>query len=106
MMKSYIEYFEQAQDEFLDGLKQAQDLNVKALESFTSLMAKAPSFDVKDLGKVAVPTPAEFVERTFAFTNDVIEARKEYMTKLAELATETQKQFADAAKRVAETAKN
>lgn len=83
-MKTYIEYFEKAQEEFLSGLKQAQELNLKAMESFTSL--------------ATMPTPAEFVERTFAFTNEMLEARKAYMTKLAELATETQKQFADAAK--------
>ena len=105
-MKMYIEYFEKAQEEFLNSLKQAQELNVKALESFTSLMTKAPAFDLKDVTKLTMPTPAEFVERSFAYTNDLLEARKEYMTKLAELATETQKQFADAAKRVADAAKN
>ncbi|MBV8639394.1 MAG: hypothetical protein JO322_15040 [Candidatus Eremiobacteraeota bacterium] len=105
-MKSYIEFFEKAQEEFLNSLKQAQELNVKALESFTTMLTKAPAFDVKDFSKMTVPTPSEFVERTFAFTNDVLEARKDYMTKLAELATESQKQFADAAKRMSEAAKN
>ncbi len=105
-MNSYIEYFEKAQEEFLSSLKQAQELNVKALESFTSLMAKAPAFDPKDLNTLTMPTPSEFVERTFAFTNEMVDARKEYMTKLAELATESQKQFADAAKRMADAAKN
>ena len=103
-MKTYTEYFEKAQEEFLNSLKQAQELNVKALESFASLMTKAPAVDVKDFS--TLPTPSEFVERTFAFTNEMIESRKEYMTKLAELATETQKQFADAAKRMAAAAKN
>ena len=105
-MKTYTEYFEKAQEEFLNSLKQAQELNVKALESFTSLVTKSPAFDLKDLSKLTIPTPAEFVERSFAFTNDMIEARKEYMTKLAEIATETQQQFAEAAKRVADAAKN
>ncbi len=105
-MKTYTEYFEKTQEEFLSSLKQAQEFNVKALESFTSLMTKAPAFDLKEIAKLTMPTPAEFVERTFAYTNDVLEARKEYMTKLAELATETQKQFAGAAKRAADAAKN
>ncbi|HET9030734.1 MAG TPA: hypothetical protein VFN49_11210 [Candidatus Aquilonibacter sp.] len=105
-MKTYTEFAEKAQAEFLNGLKQAQELNVKALESFTALMAKSPTVDLKDLSSFTMPTPAEFVERTFAFTNDMLEARKAYMVKLAELATESQKQFADAAKRVAEAAKN
>ena len=105
-MKTYTEYFEQAQSEFLKSLKQAQELNVKALESFTSLMANAPTFDVKDATTMTIPAPTEVVERTFAFTNELMETRKAYMVKLAELATEAQKQFVDAAKRVAETAKN
>ncbi len=105
-MKTYTNYFEQAQAEFLNSIKQAQELNVKALESFTTLVANAPSFDLKDTATMTVPTPSEIVERTFAFTNELMETRKSYMVKLAELATEAQKQFTDAAKRVAESAKN
>jgi hypothetical protein len=105
-MKTYNEFIDNAQAEFLNGLKQAQELNVKAFESFSQLVTKAPALDVNEFTKMTLPTPAELVERTFAFTNDMLEARKEYMTKLAELATETQQQFADAAKRVADAAKN
>jgi len=105
-MKMYTEFFEKAQAEFLNSLKQAQELNVKALESFTTLVAKAPAVDFNDASNLTIPTPAELVERSFAFTNEMLETRKAYMVKLAELATETQQQFADAAKRMAETAKN
>ncbi len=105
-MNSYIEYFEKAQEQFLNSLKQAQELNVNTLESFASLIAQAPAFDVTDATKLTMPTPSEFMDRTFAFTNEMLETRKEYMTKLAELAAETQKQFADAAKRMADAAKN
>jgi hypothetical protein len=105
-MKTYTEYFEKAQAEFLNSLKQAQELNVKALASFTTLVAKTPAIDFKDTSNLTIPTPTEIVERTFAFTNEMLEARKQYMVKLAEIATETQAQFVDAAKRVAETAKN
>ena len=105
-MKTYTEFLENAQTEFLSGLKQAQELNVKALESFTALMAKTPSVDFKDASSMTIPTPSEIVERTFAFTNEMLEARKAYMVKLAEIATETQKQFADAAKHFADATKN
>lgn len=105
-MKTYTEFFEKAQAEFLNGLKQAQELNVKALESFTSLVTTVPAVDFKDASTMTIPTPAEVVERSFAFTNEMLEARKAYMVKLAELATESQKQFVDAATRVAEAAKN
>lgn len=76
-MNTYTEFLEKAQAEFLTGLKQAQELNVKAIESVTELFNKN--------GTSELPTPAQIVERTFAFTNDVLEARKEYMLKLAGL---------------------
>ncbi len=78
-MNTYTEFLEKAQTEFLSGLKQAQDLNVKAIESVTELLKENGN------GTAKLPTPAEIVERTFAFTNQVIEARKEYMLKLADL---------------------
>jgi hypothetical protein len=105
-MNTYTEFFEKAQAEFVNSLKQAQELNIKALASVSDLFAKLPTIDTKETNGVSLPTPTEIVERTFAFTHDVIAARKEYAIKLAELATETQKQFLDTAKRVAEAAKN
>ncbi|HTZ55590.1 MAG TPA: hypothetical protein VMB20_11060 [Candidatus Acidoferrum sp.] len=78
-MNTYTEILEKAQAEFLSGLKQAQELNVKAIESVTELLKENGN------GTPKLPTPAEIVERTFAFTNEVLEARKEYMLKLADL---------------------
>jgi hypothetical protein len=78
-MNTYTEFLEKAQAEFLTGLKQAQELNVKAIESVTELLKEHGN------GAPKLPTPAEIVERTFAFTNEVLEARKEYMLKLADL---------------------
>jgi hypothetical protein len=77
-MNTYTEFVEKAQTEFLSGLKQAQELNVKSLASVTEL------FENKN-GAVALPTPTEIVERSFAFTTQLLETRKEYMLKLAEL---------------------
>lgn len=77
-MNTYTEFLEKAQAEFLTGLKQAQELNVKAIESVTELFNKNGT-------TTELPTPAQIVERTFAFTNEVLEARKQYMLKLADL---------------------
>jgi hypothetical protein len=104
-MNTYTEYLEKAQHEFLNGLKQLQELNIKGITTMSDLFAQVPTIEGQD-AKIAVPTATEVVERTFAFTNQLLETRKEYMVKLAELATEAQKQFADTAKRVAEAAKN
>ncbi len=105
-MTNYTEFLEKAQTEFVTGLKQAQELNLKALASITDLFATVPTIDAKDASAAQMPTPTELVERAFAFTNTLVETRKEYAVKLAELATEAQKQFIETAKRVADAAKN
>ena len=82
-MNNYSEVLEKAQTEFLSGLKQAQELNIKALTTVTELF--------ESNGAAAqLPTPAEIVERSFAFTNQLLETRKEYMLKLAELLPKNQ----------------
>jgi len=105
-MTSYTEFFEKAQTEFVNGLKQAQELNIKSLATLGNLFAQMPAVETNETSPVSIPTPTEIVERTFAFTNELLATRKEYAIKLAELATEAQKQFLDTAKRVAEAAKN
>ena len=77
MSTTYTEFVEKAQTEFLSGLKQAQELNVKAIAQVTEMFEQN--------GTAKLPTPAEIVERTFAFTNELLETRKAYMLKLASL---------------------
>ena len=105
-MNTMNEFFEKTQVEFLNGLKQAQELNVKTLNTITELVSKVPSIDAKEVQNFTLPTATEVVEKSFAFTNELLAARKEYFVKLAEFATEAQTQFADAAKRIAAAAKN
>jgi hypothetical protein len=106
-MSTYTEFLEKAQTEFLSGLKQAQELNLSTLASLKDLMASVPTANgTEPKAAVELPTPSEIVERTFAFTNQVLESRKAYMLKLAEMADETQKQFVEAAKRAGEATKN
>ena len=105
-MTSYTEFLEKCQGEFLNGLKQAQELNLKTIAAVTDLVSSVPVVDVKEFNATTLPTPTELVEKSFAFTNELLATRKAYAIKLAELATEAQKQFADTAKRVAEATKN
>ena len=105
-MSTYVEFFEKVQGEFLKSVQQAQELNVKTINAMTDLLSAVPSVGTHQVDGVKCPTPVELVERSFAFTNALLETRKEYALRLAELATEAQKQFADTAKRVAEAAKN
>lgn len=104
-MPSYTELIERTQSEVLTALRQAQDLNVKTLASLTELVSSIP-LPTGDVKNVELPTATEVVEHTFAFTNKFMEVRKEYMVKLAELATAGQKQFAEAAQRMTEAVKN
>jgi len=105
-MNTYTQFFEKAQSEFVNSLKQAQELNLKTFATVTDLFAAVPTIDTKDAASTQLPTPTEIVERAFAFTNTLVETRKEYAVKLAELATEAQKQFIETAKRVADASKN
>lgn len=105
-MTNLNEFFEKAQTEFVNSLKQAQELNLKTIATVTDLFAAVPTIDAKEVASAQLPTPTEMVERAFSFTNTLVETRKEYAVKLAELATEAQKQFIETAKRVAEAAKN
>jgi len=106
MTTAYAEFLDKAQSEFVSGLKQAQELNIKQLTAANTLVASVPSIDTTETPSVQWPTPTELVERYFAFTAEIIAARKDYALKLAEFATEAQKQFIDSAKRVSEAAKN
>ena len=83
-MNTYIEFLEKAQSEFLGGLQKAQEMNLATLASVKDLMSSVPTAETT--ATIAVPTPAEIVERTFAFTNQLLETRKAYLLKLAELA--------------------
>jgi hypothetical protein len=102
-MNTYTELAERLQGEFLKSLKQAQELNLKTLSAVSELLAELPAPAVD---RSALPTPTEAVEQGFAFANRVLEARKEFALKLAELATQTQKQFAQNAAQKADVSKN
>lgn len=105
-MNAYIQYLEKTQAEFLNGLKQAQELSLKSVATVTGLVAAVPTPEAKEVQTMTVPTATELVERSFAFTQDVLNARKEYLVKLADLATEANKTFAETAKRFAEQTKS
>jgi hypothetical protein len=104
-MNSYTEFLERVQSEFLASLRQAQDLNITNVASLTELASTFPTTSSAPMS-AELPTPTEMVEKTFAFTNQMLEMRKEYALKLAELATAGQKQFTQTATRFAEAAKN
>ena len=103
-MSTYTEFAQKVQSEFLNSLKAAQELNVNSFAAFNELLAQVPTAKI-DPATTELPTPTDVVEHAFAFTNQVLETRKAYAVKLAELATQTQQQLAQTVARVAESAK-
>ena len=96
-MTDYTEFINKTQTEILSAVKQAQENNVKAMQSFSEAIAdytnraKAFSTDRK------LPHPAEVMESAFGFTAQLIELQKNYYVKMAET-------FAAASKKATETA--
>lgn len=84
--------FNKAQQEGLKTIKQAQDANLAALTEFR---AAARDFSEKP-GTLPtlenLPTPVQFVEMSFAFAAQLLEIRKGYALKIAEMIVDTQKQ--------------
>jgi hypothetical protein len=86
------EYFTKVQQEGLSALKQSQDASIAAFEKFRSLSNEfsakpgtAPTFE-------NLPNPTQFVEMSFGFAAQVLELRKAYTVKIAELFVDAQKQ--------------
>lgn len=104
-MTSYTEFYERLQGEFLNSLKATQELNLKTLASMSELVASVPTFKADSISTNA-PTPTQVIEHAFAFTSELLATRKEYLVKLSDLATQSQAQFTETAKRVSATSTN
>ena len=86
------DYFTKFQQESLETLKQTQDAN---LESMTKFRALGNEFAIKP-GTVPtfenVPSPMQFVEMSFGFASQMLELRKAYTLKVAQMFVDVQKQ--------------
>lgn len=92
MTLNVTEYVAKAQQESLATIKQTQDLSLAALEKFRALGKELsdkpgtmPTFE-------NFPTPAQFVEMSFGFAAQMLELRKAYALKVADMLAETQQQ--------------
>jgi hypothetical protein len=92
MAVNVVEYFNKIQEEGLKTLKQTQDASLAAfneIRSFTKEMQDKPG-TVPSIENL--PTPTQLVELSFGFATQVLELRKAYTLKIAEMLVETQKQ--------------
>lgn len=92
MAVNVTDYFNKMQQEGLAGLKQTQDATIAAFEKFRAFGSEfsekpgtVPTFE-------NMPTPTQFVEMSFGFAAQLLELRKAYTLKIAEMLVDTQKQ--------------
>ncbi|HLY01696.1 MAG TPA: hypothetical protein VKR56_04280 [Candidatus Cybelea sp.] len=92
MTVNVTEYMNKFQEEGLAAIKQTQDASLKAMSSFHEFTkefsenpAQLPEFK-------NVPTPTQLVEMSFGFASQLLEMRKAYTLKIAEMMSDTQKQ--------------
>ena len=92
MTINVTEYFSKFQQESLAALKQSQDANVEAMTKFRTLGSE---FEIKP-GTVPtfenVPSPTQLVEMSFGFASQLLEIRKAYTLKVAQMFVDATKQ--------------
>jgi hypothetical protein len=86
------EYMNKFQEESLAAIKETQDASLKALKSFREFGKElsekpgaVPAFE-------NIPTPTQLVELSFGFASQLLELRKAYTLRVAEMMVEAQKQ--------------
>ena len=92
MAVNVSEYMNKFQEEGLAAIKQTQDASLNAIKSFreftremTEKPGSVPSFE-------NIPTPTQLVELSFGFASELLELRKAFTLRVAEMLVETQKQ--------------
>jgi hypothetical protein len=92
MSVNVVEYFNKIQEEGLKTIKQSQDASLAAfseLRAFSKDLAEKPG-SIPAIENL--PTPTQLVELSFNFASQVLELRKAFTLKIAEMLVETQKQ--------------
>lgn len=92
MSVNVSEYMNKFQQESLDALKQTQDASLKAIRTFGDFTKEwsekpgvVPAFE-------NLPSATQWVEMSFGFASQLLEIRKNFTMKIAEMIVETQKQ--------------
>jgi hypothetical protein len=92
MAVNVMEYMNKFQEEGLAAIKQTQETSLKAMSTWRELtreMSEKPG-TVPTLENM--PTPTQFVEFSFGFASQLLELRKTWTLRMAEMIVEAQKQ--------------
>lgn len=93
MAVNVVDFINKIQEEGLTTLKQTQDASLAAMGNFRKLgneltaeskPGTIPTFE-------NLPTPTQLVELSFGFATQILEVRKAYTLKVAEMIAEAQK---------------
>ncbi len=92
MAVNVAEYMNKFQQEGLEALKETQNASLKAMSSFREFTKELgekpgsmPSFE-------NMPSPTQLVEMSFGFAGQLLELRKAFTLRIAEMLVEAQKQ--------------
>lgn len=92
MAVNVAEYMNKFQEEGLAAIKQTQDASLSAMKSFrefTREMNEKPG-DMPTFENI--PSPTQLVELSFGFATQLLELRKAYTLRIAEMFVDAQKQ--------------
>jgi hypothetical protein len=92
MTVSVTDYMNKFQEEGLKAIKQTQDASLKAMSSFHEFTKEFSENPTQLPDFKNVPTPTQLVEMSFGFASQLLEMRKAYTLKIAEMISDTQKQ--------------
>jgi hypothetical protein len=92
MTVNVTDYMNKFQEEGLKAIKQTQDASLKAMSSFHEFTKEFSENPTQLPDFKNVPTPTQLVEMSFGFASQLLEMRKAYTLKIAEMISDTQKQ--------------
>ncbi len=84
MTTDFSEYVNKFQEDTLKAVKQAQDVNVAAMQQAQELFSGVAAF--RQMPSIEnFPAPSKFVELTFDFAGKMLELRKQYALEVAQM---------------------
>jgi hypothetical protein len=92
MAVNVTEYMSKFQEEGLAAIKQTQDASLNAMRSFREFTKELNEKPGSMPALENIPTPTQLVELSFGFASQLLEMRKAFTLKIAEMLVETQKQ--------------
>jgi hypothetical protein len=103
---TYTQYLEKVQEDVLEGIKESQETTLKNIASFRELAVAYPTTLPAFPKLEGYPNATELIEKSFEFTHKLIDLRKDYAIKFAEIVETAQKQVLDATVRQTKSAKH